>query len=174
MEKIINGFSMYTIHSSGKVYNTKKQELKSCLSNSGYLYVTLYNNGAKCKYYIHRLVAEHFLQCTIKRTVNHIDGNKQNNNIGNLEWCSTSQNTKHAYDNNLIVKSRISDNIEPKYLYDKYKNGLTMLEIAYLLDIGITSVSKYINMYVKNNNLEDEFTSLKSYYRSLSNKKRNT
>lgn len=172
MVKFINNFSKYKVYSDGTVVNSKGLKLQPTKSNSGYYYVTLYNEDTSKKYYIHRLVAEHFLEPSNLTKVNHKDCNKLNNNVNNLEWCSTSQNTQHAYDNGLVIHNKVSDTIEPKDLYSMYKSGLTMLQVGKNFNIGVTSVSKYINQYVDKNNLQNEFIELKSYFRSLSNKRR--
>lgn len=172
MVKIINRFSKYKIYCDGTVVNSKGLKLQPTKSNSGYYYVTLYNEGVPIKYYVHRLVAEHFLEPSNLTKVNHKDCNKLNNNLSNLEWCSTSQNTQHAYDNCLIIKQKVSDNINTKDLYLLYKSGKTMLEVSKEFNIGITSVSKYINQYVNQNNIQNEFLNLKAYFRSLSNKRK--
>ena len=50
-------------------------------------------------YRLHRLVAEYFIDNPNNyKVINHIDGNKQNNNVNNLEWCTYSRNTSHAYE----------------------------------------------------------------------------
>ena len=64
----------------------------------GYLCVYLRKNNKTKQYKIHRLVAETFIpNFENKLCVNHIDGNKLNNNVDNLEWCTSSENNKHAY-----------------------------------------------------------------------------
>lgn len=108
--KDIEGYNnKYQISNYGRVkslYNNhlEKREviLKPRKSNNGYLYINLYKNS-KCKTKrIHRLVAEAFLYNKNKlEQVNHIDGNKLNNNVNNLEWISASDNCKHAYINSL-------------------------------------------------------------------------
>ncbi|MES2620168.1 MAG: NUMOD4 domain-containing protein [Bacteroidota bacterium] len=76
---------------SGKVLSPFK-------TRCGYLLVIVSKEGIAIKYSIHRLVAETFINKVDKREcVNHIDGNKQNNAVDNLEWCSHSENIKHAF-----------------------------------------------------------------------------
>ena len=68
----------------------------------GYKYVMLYRNGKRKHMTVHRAVACAYLENPNKYPqVNHIDGNKENNHISNLEWCSVSHNIRHAYDNGL-------------------------------------------------------------------------
>ena len=69
---------------------------------SGYPFVFLSVNGKSKNNMIHRLVATAFIPNPHNLPeVNHIDGNKENNNVSNLEWCTRKENLKHAVDNGL-------------------------------------------------------------------------
>lgn len=69
----------------------------------GYKCVQIHTNGQYKWEKVHRLVAETFIPNSNNLPqVNHIDGNKENNKVDNLEWCTHSENIKHAYNNNLI------------------------------------------------------------------------
>jgi hypothetical protein len=97
----------YYISSHGKVYSSKsKSVLKPYISN-GYEEVYIYKNKKRKHKRINRLVAEIFIpNPNNKLCVNHIDGNKRNNDISNLEWCTHKENTNHA-DNNGLIKRRL-------------------------------------------------------------------
>lgn len=70
--------------------------------NKGYLTVVLSKNSKRHTYKVHRLVALTFIPKEDgKPQINHIDGNKSNNNINNLEWCSQSENMLHAWETGL-------------------------------------------------------------------------
>ncbi len=72
-----------------------------------YLYVSLWKNGSKITEAVHRLVAFAFLPNPHgKPEVNHIDGCKTNNRAENLEWCTRSENVKHAFMTGLCETSR--------------------------------------------------------------------
>jgi len=65
---------------------------------NGYYYVCLSKNGKVRKFKVNRLVAQAFIpNPDNKPFVNHIDGDKLNNNVNNLEWCTQSENMLHAY-----------------------------------------------------------------------------
>ena len=67
-------------------------------NTTGYNTVKLHKNGKAIKKNVHRIVAETFLQNKEnKKTVNHKDGNKTNNNISNLEWATYGENNQHAF-----------------------------------------------------------------------------
>lgn len=76
--------------------------IKSHKKNNGYIFVRLTKNKKSKNKYLHRLVLKAFSNKNEwKDTVNHIDGNKENNCLSNLEWASRSENLKHAYKNGL-------------------------------------------------------------------------
>tara|TARA_R110000796_G_scaffold171070_3_gene288036 strand:+ start:63 stop:584 length:522 start_codon:yes stop_codon:yes gene_type:complete len=79
----------------------KEKILKPGKSKSGYLIISLYKNKRGKSHIVHRLIINTFIPCLDKKEVNHIDGDKSNNKLDNLEWCDRSYNIKHAYDNNL-------------------------------------------------------------------------
>lgn len=93
--------SVYTYRYNNK---TKKPELlyrakilKASIDKQGYKTVNLWNNGQKKTYKIHRLVAKTFIPNPNNYLViNHIDENKMNNDISNLEWCTQKHNILHS------------------------------------------------------------------------------
>ncbi len=100
--KIIEDYPDYQISNFGRIRSLKFEKeriLKFGNNNRGYLHVLLYNNGESKRFRIHRLVLKIFKPITNSEDFqcNHIDGNKKNNNINNLEWCTCSENNQHAF-----------------------------------------------------------------------------
>ena len=93
----------YQVSDSGKVFSLKTDKLlKPYDSGRVYLQVDLYKDFSKKRHSIHRLVIETFIENIDKKEqVNHVDGCKTNNYLSNLEWCTRSENMKHAYKNGL-------------------------------------------------------------------------
>lgn len=90
----------FYVSNRGRVINKKTGNiLKGDISGSGYQRVQLFYHGKTKKFLRHRLVAMYFIpndDPENKTIVNHIDGNKHNNDYTNLEWVTPSENTLHA------------------------------------------------------------------------------
>lgn len=108
--KDIEGFEgLYQVSNTGKVKSLTryKKEIKPELHKGEYFRVGLSNKGKKIHKFVARLVAKAFVaNPDNKPCVNHIDGDRQNNNHWNLEWMTHSENNQHAYDNGLRVISQ--------------------------------------------------------------------
>ena len=122
--KDIPGYKGYQISNFGNVRslprNTNNQYNKGLIKkpniHHGYCRMQLISDGVKKWFFVHRLVAEEFIPNPNNLPqVNHIDGNKQNNNVNNLEWCSSQENINHALKNNLFKATRVIQ-------YDKQRN----------------------------------------------------
>ena len=98
---------LYQVSNLGRVKSLPKydrlgrfhtERIKSQVNNgNGYLVVNLKHNGKQQMRSVHRLVADAFMNNTNNYTdINHIDGNKQNNHLENLEFCTRSSNMLHA------------------------------------------------------------------------------
>jgi hypothetical protein len=96
--KQIYEYVKYYIFPDGTVYNNvRKANVKPVKNASGYTYVTISNNKTKKNYYVHRLVAEHFIENKENKTqVNHKNKIRDDNRIENLEWVTPSENILHA------------------------------------------------------------------------------
>lgn len=98
--KKINGYSNYSINECGEIRNDETGKIKKPFTNkaNGYLMVDLWKDNKAKKYTIHRLLAEAFIpNPENKPTVDHKDGNRQNNDLANLRWATYSeQNSRFA------------------------------------------------------------------------------
>lgn len=124
--KNIKGYSRYTIDESGIVKNISRDYILKP-RNSGYgayCTVALVNDKGKRKTkFIHRLVAETYLpNPNNKPVVNHVDGNKYNNHVSNLEWVTVAENIQHAYDTGLHSKAKGVDSPNTKLSAQKVHN----------------------------------------------------
>ena len=104
----IEGYEgLYQISCLGRIKSLKcgKERILKLGSNPlGYSIVGLYKNGQQKFFTVHRIVAKTFIsKSNDKSEVNHIDGNKKNNKVNNLEWTTRSENIKHAIKNGLFI-----------------------------------------------------------------------
>lgn len=96
---------IHEVSSMGDVRNINGNDIKPWISTTGYYNIKVIVNSKRKNIKVHRLVAEAFIpNIDNKPHVNHIDGNKLNNCVTNLEWCDHKENMSHASKNSLISK----------------------------------------------------------------------
>jgi hypothetical protein len=114
------------------VRNTGGMVLNPPIDAEGYVKVILFLNGKRVARRVHRLVAEQFIpNPENKPYVNHIDGIKYNNNVVNLEWCTASENTQHAFDTGLVVVKSGQDSPLYKGTIEVYDHSGTLVDTLY-------------------------------------------
>jgi len=155
MEKFkqIKNYENYSVSNYGKIRNDKTGRiLKPQKNTCGYLFVVLYENGVCKNYRIHRLVALAFIpNPENKRTINHIDGIKINNEVTNLEWCTQKENIHHAMDTGLMQKgekhgqAKLSEDQVLK-IRRLYKTGdYTYRALGKIFDVAHSHIRNIIN-----------------------------
>lgn len=120
--------SLYFINNRYKSKHHREKIMKQQINKHGYKTVRLSLNKKEKSYMVHRLVAEAFILNTKnKLEVNHIDGNKQNNRVDNLELCTRSENQLHAYQKGLqkITNKMKENSIKLGQTYGKINGSKT-------------------------------------------------
>lgn len=153
----------YEVSNFGRVRNKKGHIMKLQVGTHGYFQVNLDFDGKNKTKKVHRLVATAFIPNPYnKPQINHIDGNKQNNHISNLEWCTGSENVKHAFNiglnENMRKVSSITIKNAQKIAHEQRKraviqtdlNGNFVKEFSSAREAkdyyGIKDLDKYISM----------------------------
>jgi len=148
---VLKDYPNYSITKDGKVFSHKYNKFLAERNNKkrGYNSVLLYHNNIKKNVLVHRLVAMTFLDNPLnKRCVNHINGNKTDNRIENLEWATHSENSKHAFNtglnkisdlcnnNKIKAKSKMVINLSNGVFYDSAKEASIAAGVNYYTFMG--------------------------------------
>ena len=122
----IQDYPDYLIYDDGLLFSEKNNKfLKPGKNNSGYEHVNLSKNGKRKDFLIHRLVGLHYIPLVEgKDYVDHIDGNKLNNNVSNLRWVTRNEN------NNNFRPIQKNNKLGHKNIV-KRKNGFQFSKIIY-------------------------------------------
>ncbi|HDG5400712.1 TPA: HNH endonuclease [Staphylococcus aureus] len=120
-------------------YVPKDRILKPQKRPNGYLCVTLSKNKRVTKS-IHRLIMLSFVGYS-DLEVNHIDGNKKNNQLNNLEYCSSRDNSRHVFNNRLKIT-----NIERygEHIIDDYKNGVNLTRLVKTYHVDFRDLKEFL------------------------------
>lgn len=124
--------TIYSVSSTGAVRRELRVINQFPGGTGGYMMVNIYHKGDNRLLAVHRIVAQTFLpNPELKRTVNHKNGNKLDNNVENLEWSTYSENLKHAVDTGLTQRGSTKVNAK--------LNELQVEEIKLMLASGRTN-----------------------------------
>ena len=153
MNIIETEYKGFRVDDQGNVYGKRGNILKGCIDRCGYREVCLSLKGKQKSVLVHRLILKSFKPCENmdKLDVNHINGNKLDNRLINLEWCTRSENINHSY------KNRLQDNATNQYGNFKVISqeevelmkilrfeGKTQKEIAKTIGCSVKTVRKYL------------------------------
>lgn len=149
----LGGFPEYKATIDGNIIGKRGQIMKGRVDRCGYKEVNLYYNSKSKAMLVHRLILSTFkpVQEMDKLDVNHKDGNKLNNSLGNLEWCTRSENIKHSYKNKLqkvVTNPHGTFNVlhseQIKKIYQLHSEGLIDKEIAKIIGCSRELVGRKI------------------------------
>lgn len=149
-QEIPNTNGRYQVNDKGEIMSFQPGKppvyKKLRIDRAGYHTVRLSINGKQRTCFVHRLVAEAFLDAELgKYEVNHINGIKTDNRVKNLEWVTRSENMRHAFDTGLCVpKGKIvADDLQEKYFQ-------SVREAADAYGINAGTCRNYLNGNVSN------------------------
>ena len=157
---ILKDFPNYSLTDKGVITNLTTGIVKRpSIGKNGYYVTDLSSSGKSKKQYIHRLLALNFLDNPNNfNVVNHLDGNKLNNELSNLEWTTHKGNIRHAYRIGLHKpKRRMSLQEATNYLYTWILTGNTLTALAEKLKTGISILSFRIREAAIAEGIEEEY-----------------
>lgn len=129
---IINGEETnYSVSDDGQVKNDITEKILSLTLQQGYQHITITVNKKQKNLRVHRLVAIAFIpNPENKPYVNHIDGDRKNNKVANLEWVTPQENIQHAHDNGLVRKTRARQVIQYSLMGEEMITFISAAEAA--------------------------------------------
>lgn len=148
----------YAVHPSGKIWNKGKEAWQALTQNpNGYMKVQLKMNGKLSQQLVHRVVALHFLPNPYgHEQVNHIDGDKTNNAVSNLEWVSREENIQHSLATGL--RAGFMSQEEKREFLERVLAGEIVGDIAEEIGRHPVSLSKMLRTQAIRDNRENEWT----------------
>ena len=139
----IAGYPDYKVSDEGQVFSKKTNRVLKPRIHNGYERVALNKNGKAKDFTIHRLVATAFLIGEPNQNmVNHKDGNRTNNHIQNLEWCTLSENRQHAYDTGLQKGRKGSAHHGARFTNEQVRD----IKIRLANGHGVTKISRELGV----------------------------
>ena len=143
----------YCGHKGSPPQKVEGRILKVSEDRLGYSRVKLSKNGTSKLKYLHRIIASAFIEnITEKTEVNHIDGDKSNNMLNNLEWVNRSENMKHNFSIGISNGHRGEDNNKAKLSWDSVKqirklyfDGVSQKELSKKFEVTTANISCIVN-----------------------------
>lgn len=162
--KFVNGFGRgYEVSNMGRFksnYAGRAKLMMGTRTHTGYIEIVLRKKGVRTRFIGHRLIAEHFNVKGSGDCINHINGDKTDNRVENLEWCTRSENNIHAKNNHLSSRG-----LKKTYSYKEAAQmialksiGMSYKEIANVYGGKLRKISKictrqiYLNVCVRDYN----------------------
>lgn len=146
-------FHNYYILEDGRVFSLKMTRFLKGHIRGGYHRTTLHIEGKSKIYSTHRLVIDSFGPQYPGEgyEVNHLDGNKLNNHISNLQWATRSENISHAYKNGLIPDRKGYNNSNAKlgkderaYIIEKKSKGFSTIQLAKIFQVHTSTINRIL------------------------------
>lgn len=142
----------YYVTDDGRVWSERTQKyLSPQYDKNGYIKVQMRSTDNKShRYSVHRLVLENFkpVEGMENLQVNHIDGDKTNNALSNLEWTTCEENIRHAIDNKLRAKINGAAKLTPEQVIEIYRrahNGETNINLGREFGVNPDQIGKIKN-----------------------------
>lgn len=146
--RVISVAPNYAVSNLGRVKNINTNKLRSLNQNSrNYHYLSLFTDGKRISAPVHRLVATAFIPNPLNHpVVNHKNGIMKDNRVENLEWCSYSDNLRHAYAMGFIEQPKCfhDEKAIEAILYLVSKGYCSQRGIAKALSVSYTTIQNYM------------------------------
>ena len=153
MKVLETEYKGFKVDDNGNVYGKRGKVLKGRIDRCGYKEVCLSLKGKQKNILVHRLILKTFNPCDNMDNldVNHINGDKTDNRLINLEWCTRSENIKHSYKNKLQDNAtnqygnfKVVSDEEVKLMIQLRNEGMTQKEISNIVGYSIRTIRKYL------------------------------